>query len=175
MDACGDDVYSCFTMLKLIYFQVYDDFDEGPAAPEVCFVSSFFPNKDLNQSVLFFGGEAIHTHKSAYLNAGLMKHWLIIMYCFAQFDRVILYLSCVCLCFLETGGEVPRTQKLSPPPPPPTGRGALGYQSFILCKPVVCQNWIFLSFFLRSSIGGVVYVTVFKSSTTWAATFRLRG
>ena len=31
------------------------------------------------------------------------------------------------------------------------------------------------SFFLRSSIGGVAYVTVFNSSATWAATFHLRG
>ena len=28
---------------------------------------------------------------------------------------------------------------------------------------------------LRFSIGGVAYVTVFNSSATWAATFRLRG
>ena len=35
---------------------------------------------------------------------------------------------------------------------------------------------IFLFFFLRSSIGGVLaYVTDFNSPTTWAATFRLRG
>ena len=33
----------------------------------------------------------------------------------------------------------------------------------------------FFSFFLRSSIGGVAYVTVFNSPATWAATFRLRG
>ena len=33
----------------------------------------------------------------------------------------------------------------------------------------------FLSFFLCSSIGGVAYGTVFNSSYTWAATFRLRG
>ena len=30
------------------------------------------------------------------------------------------------------------------------------------------------TFFLRSSVGGVAYVTVFNSSDTWAATFRLR-
>ena len=34
---------------------------------------------------------------------------------------------------------------------------------------------IIFSFFLRSSIGGVAYVTVLNSSATWAATFRLRG
>ena len=33
----------------------------------------------------------------------------------------------------------------------------------------------FSFFFLRSSIGGVAYVTVSNSSATWAATFRLRG
>ena len=33
----------------------------------------------------------------------------------------------------------------------------------------------FCFFFLRSSIWGVAYVTVFKSSATWVATFRLRG
>ena len=30
-------------------------------------------------------------------------------------------------------------------------------------------------FFLRSSLGGVAYVTIFNSSATWAATFYLRG
>ena len=30
-------------------------------------------------------------------------------------------------------------------------------------------------FFLRSSIGGVAYVTIFNSSATWAATFHLWG
>ena len=33
----------------------------------------------------------------------------------------------------------------------------------------------FLSFCLRSSIGGVACATVFHFSATWAATFRLRG
>ena len=39
-----------------------------------------------------------------------------------------------------------------------------------------CNNerYSFFIFFLRSSIGGVAYVTVFNSSVTWAATFRLR-
>ena len=30
-------------------------------------------------------------------------------------------------------------------------------------------------FFLHSSIVGVAYVTIFNSSTTWAATFHLQG
>ena len=34
---------------------------------------------------------------------------------------------------------------------------------------------LFWIFFLRSSIGGVAYVTVFNLSATWAAAFRLRG
>ena len=34
---------------------------------------------------------------------------------------------------------------------------------------------LLLSFFVRYSIGGVVYVTVFNSSATWADTFHLRG
>ena len=33
---------------------------------------------------------------------------------------------------------------------------------------------ISFSFLLRSSIGGLAYVTVFNSSATWATTFRLR-
>ena len=37
------------------------------------------------------------------------------------------------------------------------------------------QSSLFSAFFLRSSTGGVAYVTVFNSSATWAATFRLRG
>ena len=32
-----------------------------------------------------------------------------------------------------------------------------------------------VSLYVRSSIGGVAYVTVFNSSATWAATFRLQG
>ena len=45
-----------------------------------------------------------------------------------------------------------------------------------------CRNctkdffYVFFSFFLRSFIGGVAYVTVFNSPATWAATFQaLRG
>ena len=38
-------------------------------------------------------------------------------------------------------------------------------------QPIV----MIFSFFLRSFIGGVAYVTVFNSLATWAATFRLRG
>ena len=34
---------------------------------------------------------------------------------------------------------------------------------------------LLLLLLLRSSIGGVVYVTIFNSSAIWAATFRLRG
>ena len=34
---------------------------------------------------------------------------------------------------------------------------------------------LLLLIFLRSSIGGVAYVTIFNSAATWAATFRLRG
>ena len=46
-------------------------------------------------------------------------------------------------------------------------------QSVMLCDKPCC---FFPRFFLCSSIGGVVYVAVFKySSTAWAATFRLRG
>ena len=44
---------------------------------------------------------------------------------------------------------------------------------------LVKSHWFMHSmtcgFFLRSSIGGVAYVTVFNSSVTWPATFRLRG
>ena len=40
---------------------------------------------------------------------------------------------------------------------------------------VIMGSSFFLSFFLHSSIGGVAFVTVFNSSATWAATFRLSG
>ena len=40
---------------------------------------------------------------------------------------------------------------------------------------VLASSSCVFSIFLRSSIRGVAYVTVFNSSATWVATFRLRG
>ena len=39
----------------------------------------------------------------------------------------------------------------------------------------VCFLCVSVCLFLRSSIGGVAYLTVFNPSATWAATFRLGG
>ena len=54
---------------------------------------------------------------------------------------------------------------------PPTSKHII-FLLLILSSRTVFSD-TFLSFFLRSPIGGVAYVTVFNSFDTWAATFRL--
>ena len=47
--------------------------------------------------------------------------------------------------------------------------------SMLVSLAMALSHAFFLSFFLRSSIGGVAYVTIYNSSATWAATIRLWG
>ena len=73
----------------------------------------------------------------------------------------------------------PRTHPPTPaPPPPPTHteeeeiQVSLDRSEVVYCCEKRCG---FFAFFLRSSIGGVAYVTVLNSPATWTATFRLRA